>query len=152
MKSDKGELSRYVRRVMKEKSLTQRDVEVNSGGGITDGYVADILSGDARNPSIEKIAALARGLDVNPYELFDIACGPLEKSAAARQTVSLPPVVPFLEMMLEVADSPELMKLMEEAIQLRPEERAVLLLSAETLNGHKQKSQHGKRSQRSKDR
>ena len=58
---ERGDLSRYIRKVMKEKNLTQRDIELRSGGKITDGYVADILSGDAKNPSVDKIKALARG-------------------------------------------------------------------------------------------
>ena len=57
IKSDKGDLSRYVRRVIMQKGLTQRDVELRSEGKITDGYVADILRGAAKNPSVEKIKA-----------------------------------------------------------------------------------------------
>jgi transcriptional regulator with XRE-family HTH domain len=150
IKADRGDLSRYVRRVIKQKGLTQRDVELRSKGKITDGYVADILRGAAKNPSVEKIKALARGLDVNLYELFDVACGPSEQTATERGSVALSPVVPFLEMMLEVADDPELIKLVEELIQLYPEERAVLLQSAEGFNKLKQKPQGRKRSQRGK--
>ena len=147
---DKGNLSRFVRQVMKQKGLTQRDIELRSGGKITDGYVADILSGDAKNPSAEKIKALAQGLGINPHELFDVVCGPFEEGESEQASVALSPVVPFLEMMLEVADDPELMKIVQELIRLYPEERAVLLQSAETFNKRKQKPQGRKGSQRDK--
>jgi transcriptional regulator with XRE-family HTH domain len=145
-KYDKGDLSRYVRRVMKEKGLRQRDVELRSGGKITDGYVADILSGDAKNPSIEKLKALATGLGVNVFELFEVACGSFEQSASERRGVVLSEVVPFVEMMLEVAEDPELIRIVQEVIDLYPEERAVLLQSAEAFNRRKQKPQSRKQS------
>lgn len=150
-KYHKGNLSRFVRQVMKQKGLTQRDIELRSGGKITDGYVADILSGDAKNPSAEKIKALAQGLGVNAHELFDVICGPFEQGEAEHRSVALSPVVPFLEMMLEVADDPELMKIVQELIRLYPEERAVLLQSAETFNKRKRKPQGRKGSQQGKE-
>jgi transcriptional regulator with XRE-family HTH domain len=149
---ERGDLSRYVRKVMREKGLTQRDVELRSEGKITDGYVADILSGDAKNPSVDKIKALARGLDVNVLELFSVACGPCEQSATDRGRVVLSEVTPFLEMMQEVADSPELIRILQEAINLFPEEREVLLQSAETFNRRKQNPQGIRRAQRGKGR
>src|SRR5215217_8419172 len=98
---DKGQLSRYVKRVLKEKGFTLRDIEVRSGGEITDGYVADILRGAARNPSALKIKALARGLGVDAHELFDIACGPLEPGASQQHNLYSSGVIEFLEMMQE---------------------------------------------------
>ena len=149
---ERGDLSRYVRKVMKEKGLTQRDVELRSEGKITDGYVADILSGDAKNPSVDKIKALARGLDVNVLDLFSVACGPCEQSPTERGRVVLSEVSPFLEMMQEVADSPELIRILQEAINLLPEEREVLLQSAETFNKRKQNPQGIGRAQQGKGR
>lgn len=146
IKTGKGDLSRYVRRVMKQKGLTQRDVESRSEGKITDGYVADILSGDAKNPSVEKLKALAHGLGVDLHEIFDIACGASETDAGERQSPALFDTVSFLEMMLEVAESSELKELVQEVIQLWPEERAVALLMLESLNERKQPSRRGKKS------
>jgi transcriptional regulator with XRE-family HTH domain len=146
IKTGKGDLSRYVRRVMKQKGLTQRDVELRSEGKITDGYVADILSGDAKNPSVEKLKALARGLGVDLHEIFDIACGASETDVGERRSPTLFDTVSFLEMMLEVAESSELKELVQEVIQLWPEERAVALLMLESLNERKQPSRRGKKS------
>lgn len=148
IKTGKGDLSRYVTRVMKQKGLTQRDVELRSEGKITDGYVADILSGDAKNPSVEKLKALARGLGVELHEIFDIACGASETDEGEQQSPTLFDTVSFLEMMLEVAESSELKELVQEVIQLLPEERAVALLMLESLNERKQPSRRGKKSPR----
>ncbi|HSE97099.1 MAG TPA: helix-turn-helix transcriptional regulator [Blastocatellia bacterium] len=71
-------LSQYVKRVIEEKALTLHDVELLSGKRITDTYVSNILSGEASNPSIDKIQALARGLGVEPVELFKAAVGNAE--------------------------------------------------------------------------
>ena len=87
---------------------------------------------------------------MNLYELFDVACGPSQQTATERGSVALSQVAPFLEMMLEVADDPELIKLVQELIRLYPQERATLLQSAETFNKRKQKPQGRKKSQRGK--
>jgi transcriptional regulator with XRE-family HTH domain len=68
-------LSQYVKRVIEEKGLTLHDVELLSGKRITDTYVSNIISGEASNPSIDKIQALARGLGVEAVELFKAAVG-----------------------------------------------------------------------------
>ena len=148
IRSDRGDLSSYVRRVMKQKGLTQRDVELRSEGKITDGYVAGILSGSAKNPSVEKIKALARGLGVDLREILDVACGASERPAGERRSTTPFETLSFLEMMLEVAESPVLIELVEEAIQLRPEERALTLLMLKSINEREQTTKRGKKSPR----
>ncbi|HJQ68780.1 MAG TPA: helix-turn-helix domain-containing protein [Blastocatellia bacterium] len=148
IKTDEGDLSKYVRRIMKQKGLTQRDVELRSEGRITDGYVADILRGAAKNPSVEKLKALAVGLGVDLREIFDVACGPAERTAGEPRGADRLDSVSFLEMMLEVAESPVLMELIEEATQLWPEERAVALLMLKSINEREQTPKRGKRSPR----
>jgi len=148
---DKGQLSRYVKRVLKEKGFTLRDIEVRSGGEITDGYVADILRGAARNPSALKIKALARGLGVDAHELFDIACGPLEPGESQQHNLYAAGVVEFLEMMQEIAETPELSRILEEAVQLLPEERSIILESLKALNERRQRPQQSRRLPQSKE-
>jgi transcriptional regulator with XRE-family HTH domain len=130
---------------MRQKGLTLRDIEVRSVGAITDGYVADILRGAAKNPSAEKIKALAIGLEVDAHTLLDVVCGPFEKRAGEHPAKDLVETAYFLEMMREVAESSEMIKLMEEAIQLLPEERAAVLKSLQSLNEWKRKQQSGKK-------
>ena len=71
-------LAEYVDRVMKEKNLKALDVEARSieaGNRIADSYVTNIVRGVNKNLSIEKLTALADGLDVDKIELFKIAAG-----------------------------------------------------------------------------
>ena len=77
-------LSHYVERVMKEKHLSRRDVKLRSGGDITDSYVSGIISGSAKNLSVEKLKALARGLRVREMELIRVAFGLSEERQAHR--------------------------------------------------------------------
>ncbi len=133
----KGALSRYVRAKMRGRGLTQREVELRSGGKITDGYVADILSGAARNPSVEKIAALAVGLGVDMHEIFDIASRPFRQDVDEQHTANGLQILPFLEMVLTIAESPDLIRILEEIVKLLPEERKIILDSLEAINQHK---------------
>jgi transcriptional regulator with XRE-family HTH domain len=74
--SPKEDLSDYVRRILKEKNLTLRQVEQNSrlqGNKITHSYLSKILSRAATNPSSDKIQALAIGLGVHPSEVYQAA-------------------------------------------------------------------------------
>lgn len=68
-------MSEYVARIMKEKNLKVIDVQRRSGGKIADSYVTNIVEGTAKNPTIDKLQALAAGLDVDLVELFKIAVG-----------------------------------------------------------------------------
>lgn len=147
-KSGEGNLSRYVRRVMKHKGLTLRDIETRSGGEITDGYVADILRGAAENPSALKIKALARGLGVDVRGLFDVVCGPFEEASGKGKVEETLDALSFLGMMKEVAQSAELVKIVQESIELAPKERLVVLESLQSLNERRGEARRGKKSPR----
>ena len=135
---DRSRLGRYVRKVMKQKGLTLRDIEARSDHKITDGYVADILRGAANNPSAEKIKALGRGLGVDPHSIFEIICGLQEQSAVNISREEISEVGPFLELMQEVAEQPELLKIVEEVVLLLPEERSIVLRTLEAFKLRRQ--------------
>jgi transcriptional regulator with XRE-family HTH domain len=78
-------LSQFVKRVIEEKALTLHDVELLSGKRITDTYVGNIISGEASNPSIDKIQALARGLGVEVVDLFKAAVGKSDEQEAGEK-------------------------------------------------------------------
>ena len=85
------QLAAYVRRVMKDKELGNADVERKSkrfGHKITSSYVGMILNGTAKNLTIDKLQALAAGLEV-PFEsvLFAAAGIPDNAPEAFRQSV-----------------------------------------------------------------
>ncbi len=75
-KTDGLTLGEYVSRVMNERGVSLRDVEIKSkrGGmkGITRSYIADIKNGFVTNPSPEKLKALARGIDRPEEEIFKV--------------------------------------------------------------------------------
>lgn len=143
--SNKGRLSTYLKRIMKHNGLSLRDIEIRSDARITDGYVADILRGTAANPSAEKIKALAVGLGVDAHELFDVVCGPFEPGAVETPGEDTTDTLEFLETMQKVAANTELIKIVDEAIRLMPDERAVVLKSLQSINERKRKSKHGKK-------
>jgi transcriptional regulator with XRE-family HTH domain len=68
-------LAEFVKRVRLSKGLTLPDVERQSGGQITNGYVSRIENGQSLNPSVDKLKALAKGLRIKESELFDVAQG-----------------------------------------------------------------------------
>ena len=91
-------LSDFVRRVRREKSLSTLDVERNSGNRITDGYVSQIENGYVKNVSPEKLQALAKGLSVSEEEIFAVVRGaktvgdmPLDEVRVLQLYRGLPP-------------------------------------------------------------
>jgi transcriptional regulator with XRE-family HTH domain len=68
-------LSDIVNRVMADKRLSGYDVERASHGAITQSYVNRIKNGDVKNPTGEKLVALALGLGIAADELFDAVKG-----------------------------------------------------------------------------
>jgi transcriptional regulator with XRE-family HTH domain len=88
-------LAEYVNRVMKEKNIKSLDVEARAnelGHKITDTYVTNIMQGINKNLSIEKLIALADGLDVDKVELFKVAAG-IEESGETWTVQSLTRVI-----------------------------------------------------------
>jgi transcriptional regulator with XRE-family HTH domain len=76
-KSDES-LSEFIRRIMLEENLSQRQLVNRAkrrGLQITQSYISQILSGTTTNVTIEKLLALAAGLNRTEQELFDVARG-----------------------------------------------------------------------------
>jgi transcriptional regulator with XRE-family HTH domain len=127
MPGDSTDLSEYVRRVMKLKGLTQKDVQRMSGGRITDGYVASITIGRASNLSVEKLQALAAGLGVSADELFHVACGVSDESGGARKNSRPPDALMILETVQKVVVSPDVTEILHAVVRMSVEERKGLL-------------------------
>jgi transcriptional regulator with XRE-family HTH domain len=123
----KNGLDEYVKRVMKLKGLTQKDVQKLAGGKITDGYVASITTGRARNLSVDKIAALAEGLGVDRDELFHIACGTTEEPGEAGKNRSAVDSLMILETVQKALASPDVIEILDRVVHLPPAERRTLL-------------------------
>ncbi|MDQ1592976.1 MAG: hypothetical protein QOG71_3603 [Pyrinomonadaceae bacterium] len=70
-KKQAGDLSDYLRRKLNEdETLTLRKIEERSGGKITHSYLSKILNRVVKNPSVEKLQAIAKGLGVSDDEVL----------------------------------------------------------------------------------
>lgn len=138
MADAKHGLGEYVKRVMKLKGLTQKDVQRMSGGRITDGYVASITTGRATNLSVDKLIALADGLGVDTDELFHVASGQqLDDGGRSRNA---PDSLMILETVQKAVMSPTVTQILHEVVRLSPDERAGLLGSIQRMGSSKRKS------------
>jgi len=124
---------------MKLKGLTQKDVQLLSGGKITDGYVASIAIGRASNPSVEKLKALADGLGVDVNELFHVACGRLHESKNRGSRNNAADPLMLLDTVRRALVSSDVTRILREVVSLSPEERANLLLFIKRLGSVKRK-------------
>jgi transcriptional regulator with XRE-family HTH domain len=82
-------LQNYVKRVMKEAGISLRDVERNSHGKISSGYVNDITLGEAKNVTPEKLIALAKGLRRPLAEVLDVVFGDLKEEEISYRDTSI---------------------------------------------------------------
>jgi transcriptional regulator with XRE-family HTH domain len=136
-------LAQYVNRILKEKGLTPQEVKELSGGKITDGYVRGIMTGKARNPSVLKLKALARGLDVDEDELFNVARG-LTMQARPRGYESKYRVI--ASVMFASLKNPTLAELLFEVAGLSPETQGEVVRTLKYLNSRKQRGSRSKKS------
>jgi transcriptional regulator with XRE-family HTH domain len=144
-KTSKPGLSRYVERVMKEKHLSRRDVKLRSGGEITDSYVSGIISGSAKNLSVDKLKALARGLRVREMELIRVAFG-LSDERGPRRVADQSHNLLLLDITKKAVISNDVAEIVQEVIKLSPAERAVVLQYVKRLGRADRKAQRKRRS------
>jgi len=144
-KTSKPGLSRYVERVMKEKHLSRRDVKLRSGGEITDSYVSGIISGSAKNPSVDKLKALARGLRVREIELIRVAFG-LSDERVPHRVADHSHNLLLLDITKKAVISNDVAEIVQEVVKLAPAERAVVLQYVKRLGRADRKAQRKRRS------
>ena len=135
-------LAEYVARIIGEKRLKHHEVKEISGGEITDGYVRGIMTGKARNPSVDKLKALALGLGVSEDEIFRVARGLPYESEHREQQSNYRVIVNLMSASLK---NRTLTELLEEAarLPLESQEEAVKLLR--NLNSRKGQASRGKK-------
>jgi transcriptional regulator with XRE-family HTH domain len=112
---------------MRQKGLSQADVVERSGKKIAQGYISGIISGKVTNLSMDKLKALAQGLDVDVMELFAAACN-VEGHKDYRSEWLI-----FLDMMERVVTESGMMEIVQASLDLDPGERITVLNSIETL-------------------
>ena len=80
MEKTKTNLPAFIKEIMAAKDLTYRDIEERSQGRISYGYVNSLVQGHYKNPSVDKIKALAAGLGVPEETLNKVVRGiPLDE-------------------------------------------------------------------------
>lgn len=72
-------LSTFIKQIMAARGFSYRDIEARSGGRISHGYVNSLVRGTHKNPTVEKISALAKGLGVPEDTLTKVVKGILLK-------------------------------------------------------------------------
>ncbi|HLG14792.1 MAG TPA: helix-turn-helix transcriptional regulator [Blastocatellia bacterium] len=152
-KSGKGALARFVTRVMKTRKLTQAEVSKRSRkpgqprSGLAPSYVSQIMSGKVYNLTADKIAALARGLGVEPLDLF---CA----SASVKEALPKPPdpsahklpdVLAVLELMEKVVVNPDLTEMIEEVAAMSERKQAMVVAFVEDLREMRARRRKGRK-------
>src|ERR1044072_1361064 len=118
-------LQDYLKQKMREKGLTAKEIERRSDGGITDSYISKLLRGHTKKPSIPKLKALAKGLDVDENELFAAAGGELIE----REGISAPTLVFIMQKLIDNSDLTTLVQIL---IKQKPAKIKALLRSLES--------------------
>jgi transcriptional regulator with XRE-family HTH domain len=128
-------VSQFVDRVMRQKGLSARDIERNSGKKVDNSYVSKLLSGKVPNPGINSIIGLAEGLNINPHEILTAVSG---QPPPDGQQVS-PDAMVVVDIMQKLVMDPELMEVLQEWMRLLPEDKKRVMKSLRFLNEQNQK-------------
>ena len=135
---EKETLGQYVARIIREKELKHHEVKELSGGRITDGYVRGIMTGKAKNLSVDKLKALALGLCVSEDELFMVARGLPPEGDAKSQTESNYRMI--FKLMSASLKNRTLTELLSEVARLSPESHPPALRALKNLNSRNRRS------------
>ena len=144
MPNSKETLGQYVARVVKERGLKHHEVREMSGGKITDGYVRGIMTGKAKNPSVDKLKALARGLGVSEDEIFRVARGVTTEGEAKTRDSQLNYQL-IVNLMSNSLKNRTLAELLSEVARLSFDSQEEALKVLSYMNGRKQRSSRSKK-------
>lgn len=120
----------YVKRVMAEKGLKPIDVQARSDKKIADAYVAKIVSGKAKYPSVVKLQALAAGLGVDEDELFYVARGIASRGKRAASADPWPSAI-LIKAMGKIVSNPDLTRIVQILLRAKPDKVKSVLKSLE---------------------
>src|SRR5687768_8864155 len=111
-------LSLFVQRVIRQKGLTIRDVQHRAGGKkrIAASYISRIINGKVTNLSVDKLAILAQGLGVDPFELFAAASGYQARNARGGIDALV-----LIDTMQRAVGNPASLEVMQRWLRLAPE-------------------------------
>jgi transcriptional regulator with XRE-family HTH domain len=118
---------------MRQKQLKLRDVERRARGEITHGYVSSIINGRVKNVSLDKLKALAKGLEVDVHELFAAAMDEPREPADVTSLYAQPDMQLVMTIMQEVVHNPDMLKIVHEMVQMPPRERQMMAKVSEAI-------------------
>jgi|SRR5215216_4049366 len=120
-------LTEFIQRVLRQKALSLHDVERNSDKAITSSYISKITKGKIKSISVETIAALAKGLDVDPFDVFAAAFGKPHQSEDEVNSLLL------IDIMQKVVANPQLVKVIQKWPKMSAKGRVALLQYMDVL-------------------
>lgn len=138
------DLRQYVKRTLKLKRLSLRDVQRQSGGSITQGYVGAIIKGTNSNLTVDKLKALARGLGVDEDEIFLVARGAQEQRERGARLNDQAQALSILELLQKTVSDVETLHILELLTQLSPASRGAVLKMVKRLARMDQKIDRSK--------
>jgi transcriptional regulator with XRE-family HTH domain len=134
VKKRTNNLAKYVARILEEKRLSLHDVQVMSGWKITDAYVSSIVRGRARNMSVDKLQALARGLGVDEDEIFRVARRGAGYDSGENRAADPWQSVMVLRLIEKLVSHPDVREILEAVVKLSEEDREVVLKTAKSFS------------------
>ena len=121
-------LTEFIQLILRQKALSLHDVERNSDKAITSSYLSKIIKGKVKSIGIETIIGLAKGLDVDPFDLFAAALGRPHHNEDQIGSLLL------IDLMQKVVANPQLVKVIQKWPKLSVKGRAALLQYMEVLS------------------
>ena|SRR5215208_5609731 len=122
-------LTDFIQRILRQKGLSLHDVERNSDNAITSSYISKINKGKIKSISVETIAALAKGMDVDPFDVFAAAFGRSHRPDDELGSLLL------IDTLQKVVANPQLVKVIQSWPKMSAKGRAALLQYMDVLIG-----------------
>lgn len=133
-------LAMYVARVLREKRRSLYDVQVMSGWKITGAYVSSIVRGRARNLSVDKLQALARGLGVDEDEIFRVARRGTDYDSGENRAADPWHSLMVLRAIEQLVSHADVREILEAVVKLSEKDREIVLKTAKSF-GKERKAQ-----------
>ena len=122
--SDMDSLSAFVRRVIRQKNLSIRDIQTRAGGPdkIAASYISRIINAKVTNLSVDKLTVLAEGLGVDPFELFAAATSRKPRSASGGVDA-----LELIDTLQQAVGNPRSLEVVRRWLRLGPEYQSAVL-------------------------
>lgn len=116
------ELQEYVTEIMQAKKLRAIDVEARSGGKITDSHISNIVNGKTTTMGADKINALAEGLGVDSWEVFQAVSG----NSVVHSPEDPWPSYALVTAVETIVNDPDLTAIVKALLKMKPSKRKAL--------------------------